>query len=244
MGLGYSKDMVHWEKYPGNPVLSPGEHYDSNWVGYPSVMFDSPLYKMWYTGQQIAGNIPYAIDYTTSNDGIHWTKYAENPVVTGETPTIEKHVWAQQPDVLKADSKYLMLLQFDYNVISYVTSSNGLSWNTTGLPLMEWGNTSSWDYDVAFPSFLLSNTRLTLYYTGSQYNAKGFSAIGVTYCNFVVLQTTATTTVTKNSFTTLTTTEQVPIPEPPVYQTIGIVLAVMAVALSFVLLTMCRRLRK
>jgi len=138
IGLAYSKDKVHWQKYSGNPVLSPSERYDSNWMGYPSVIFDSQVYKMWYTGRQIGGgNISYTIDYATSKDGIHWTKYGGNPVVTGETGKIEKYVWAQQPDVLKVDSKYFMLLQFGYNVISYATSNDGLSWNTTGLPLME-----------------------------------------------------------------------------------------------------------
>ena len=85
IGVAFSKDMVHWQKYQGNPVLTPGPGaYDNVSVKLASVIYQPPLYKMWYVGRY-QGNYSYSIGYTTSTDGIHWTKYAGNPVITRGT---------------------------------------------------------------------------------------------------------------------------------------------------------------
>jgi hypothetical protein len=70
-------------KYEGNPVVVTGTvgSWDSNSVIASTVISDGTTYKMWYTGAD-AGGI-YSMGYVTSTNGITWTKYAGNPVITG-----------------------------------------------------------------------------------------------------------------------------------------------------------------
>ncbi|HNB54977.1 MAG TPA: hypothetical protein PK530_23710, partial [Anaerolineales bacterium] len=80
IGYATSPDGITWTKSPSNPVLdvgAPGE-WDENGLEAPFVIQESPTsYKMWYSG--FGG---CAIGYATSSDGINWTKYAGNPVLT------------------------------------------------------------------------------------------------------------------------------------------------------------------
>ena len=66
----------------GSPVLTAGGSgaWDETRIVSPSVIKDGATYKMWYTGRNVAGN--NAIGYATSGDGISWTKYGSNPVLT------------------------------------------------------------------------------------------------------------------------------------------------------------------
>src|SRR4030042_6569670 len=50
IGLAISKDGINWEKYGGNPVLSPSQDrsWESNGLFEPTVIFGDNEYKMWY----------------------------------------------------------------------------------------------------------------------------------------------------------------------------------------------------
>jgi len=85
IGLAVSNDLIHWSEYPNNPIIRPGPGaYDSEWVAYPSVVYDPPLYKMWYTGQN-RQTLTETVSYATSYDGIHWNKLGGNPVLTSQS---------------------------------------------------------------------------------------------------------------------------------------------------------------
>ncbi len=90
IGLASSKDMVHWQKYEGNPILTrTANKWDAYSVEFASAIHDSALYKMWYTGRQSL-QVPFgSIGYAFSSDGLHWTKYDGNPVIT---PNNSEHV--------------------------------------------------------------------------------------------------------------------------------------------------------
>ncbi|MEE9505737.1 MAG: hypothetical protein V3V98_01155 [Thermoplasmata archaeon] len=86
IGYATSVDGTSWADFPVNPVLNislPG-NWDSVHVGLPHVLFNGTEYEMWYTGQDGSG---YGrIGYATSPDGINWTKYAGNPVLSEGDP--------------------------------------------------------------------------------------------------------------------------------------------------------------
>ncbi len=104
IGLATSADGIHWVKDTlDNPVLAagPAGAWDESGVGKCSVVYDSSShrYLMFYDGEgtSVSG-------YASSADGIHWTKYAGNPVfpigLTGRpTP-------APAPFVLLKDSTF------------------------------------------------------------------------------------------------------------------------------------------
>jgi len=109
IGLAKSSDGIHWVKDTlDNPVLAAGPPgtWDAHGVGSCSVVYDSPSqsYHMFYDGNELdyfQGTS--GIGYAWSADGIHWTKYADNPVLannlSGSWTTV-----ASAPFVLLRDS--------------------------------------------------------------------------------------------------------------------------------------------
>ncbi|MBI5573744.1 MAG: right-handed parallel beta-helix repeat-containing protein [Elusimicrobia bacterium] len=72
-----STDGYNWEKYSGNPVLSPnGEEVNIEDV---SVIFDTATAKYRMLYDKADNNIRYA----ESTDGINWVKKSNNPVLVG-----------------------------------------------------------------------------------------------------------------------------------------------------------------
>ena len=76
IGLATSPDGIAWTKYAGNPVLeqTPGE-WDESGLAWPRVIKNGATYEMWYYSDRKIG-------YATSPDGVTWTKYAGNPVLS------------------------------------------------------------------------------------------------------------------------------------------------------------------
>ncbi len=113
IGLATSSDGIHWTKDTlNNPVLGAGASgaWDAHGVGQCAVVYDSvsQRYQMFYDGneldyfQQTSG-----IGYASSADGIHWTKYADNPVLRNGLPGSWTTV-ASAPFVLLRDSTFHM----------------------------------------------------------------------------------------------------------------------------------------
>ncbi|MFH1426505.1 MAG: hypothetical protein ABIG66_03685 [Candidatus Kerfeldbacteria bacterium] len=88
IGYATSIDGLRWTKNSTNPVLEFGDgtSWDNHSIGQPFVVKDGTTYKMWYTGWSMdksGDKASSSIGYATSSDGIHWTKYDNNPVFTG-----------------------------------------------------------------------------------------------------------------------------------------------------------------
>jgi hypothetical protein len=51
-GLATSRDLVHWAKYPGNPIFSRGDEsqWDEGAIWFTTVEKISGRYFMWYEG--------------------------------------------------------------------------------------------------------------------------------------------------------------------------------------------------
>jgi hypothetical protein len=80
VGYATSSDGITWERYAENPVLDigdSGEWDESIWHGY--VILNGNTYEMWYMGSE--GSI-FRTGYATSPDGINWTRYENNPILS------------------------------------------------------------------------------------------------------------------------------------------------------------------
>jgi len=78
----FSEDGLSWEKYGETPVLFPDSTYswDSYHVSSGPVIKENGIYKMYYSGwNDQYGDWPVGL--ATSEDGINWTRYANNPIV-------------------------------------------------------------------------------------------------------------------------------------------------------------------
>ncbi len=173
IGFANSSDGVTWKKYAGNPVLQIGDvgTWDHYMVKDPWVIHENGIYKMWYTGVM---NMAFyklivleQIFYATSPDGLHWTKYAGNPVVAYGPKGSVNDKWVYRPIVIHSGSTYTMYYSFvswtDTYGISMATSKDGISWTKLGPISMP---SSSWDaYDASAGSMTTAGNRLLMAYS-------------------------------------------------------------------------------
>jgi len=126
IGVAISKDGVTWTKFTSNPVIDVGTI--NSWEGFsvatPTVIKRRGIFEMWYCGASYYDLIDNnAIDtirigYATSSDGLHWTKYAYNPVMsTYDDPyTVFESRGPWAPDVIyrPLENKYYMWYETAY----------------------------------------------------------------------------------------------------------------------------------
>lgn len=123
IGYATSPNGVDWTKYANNPVLiGSADSWDSAILTSPAVIKNGNTYLMWYTG------LGPEIGLATSPDGIQWTNYPGNPVIS-ESWDGRK---VAQSNVLLEDSIYKMWFragqQQDDRAIGYAESSDGVTW--------------------------------------------------------------------------------------------------------------------
>ncbi|MGA9120399.1 MAG: T9SS type A sorting domain-containing protein, partial [Bacteroidota bacterium] len=143
IGLATSTDGIHWIKDTlDNPVLAagPAGAWDQHGVGECSVVYDSvsQRYLMFYDGNELDFfQETSGIGYASSADGIHWVKYAGNPVLPNNLPGSWTTV-ASAPFVLLRDSTFHMWYAGEgtvSNSVGYATSPRVSSIPTAGLQL-------------------------------------------------------------------------------------------------------------
>ncbi len=180
IGYATSSDGVNWTKYAGNPVLTvgaPGE-WDESEVGGPRVIFDGVTYHLWYHGY--TGECCDSIGYATSTDGIHWTKYANNPVFGPGAPGEWDDTFVFFTALTDESDHYNMW----YSVgggktnIGFAASLDGIDWTRSlDNPVLTIGDPGSWDEQHIFAPTVVKNSGLYhMWYSG--YNGAWDSAFG------------------------------------------------------------------
>jgi len=119
IGYAASGDGVNWVKDTiNNPVFETGNpgSWDDAWVAVPAVRKVGGIYQMWYCGVSMAdwqadGTLDTArIGYATSLNGIEWTRYPGNPVLSNfDLPVDTGGPWA--PDAVFDGVEYKMLYE-------------------------------------------------------------------------------------------------------------------------------------
>jgi len=168
--IGYAKspDGVNWTRLGTGPVLPvTAGAWDSAVVGMPCVIVDPGQYKMWYNG--VGGDgIPH-VGYATSPDGINWTKYAGNPVITYDS-AYGANGGVASPWVVAGSGVYEMIYATGSPTqFCRATSVNGIQWDKDTLhsPIMIAGTSGTWDeYDMYEPRIVEINSILHMWYTG------------------------------------------------------------------------------
>ncbi|MFD2328020.1 family 43 glycosylhydrolase [Cohnella sp. GCM10020058] len=130
--IGYTEslDGFNWSE----PVVVLADNPESGWeddLNRVSVVRKGDLYHMWYTGQT---NEPEAsrIGYVQSQDGIHWTRVREQPVLVSEEPwekvavMVPQVIWDEQLNLYRM--WYSAGEQYEPNAIGYATSEDGIAW--------------------------------------------------------------------------------------------------------------------
>jgi len=165
-----------WTRSASNPIMTRGAagSIDFLKIGPRAMLREGPTtWKMWYEAPP-SGNKSYTA-LATSSDGISWTKYAGNPVMspseaweggagnaTGEvSPT----------GILREHGLYKLWYHGFSGTftrqVGYATSPDGVSWTKhAGNPVLTPGNAGAWDADsVCEPRVLHIGSTYYMYYT-------------------------------------------------------------------------------
>jgi predicted GH43/DUF377 family glycosyl hydrolase len=71
--------------YQGNPLITPhGDGWEAAATYNPGVVYHNGAFQMLYRGQNSYGG-PSQVGYATSTDGVHFTEYSGNPVMTNSS---------------------------------------------------------------------------------------------------------------------------------------------------------------
>ena len=106
IGIARSEDGIRFERFYKEPVLVPETDFEKESVMNPFVMYENGKFRMWYAAGETYE--PNVICYAESDDGIHWEKYAQNPMFrcAPENEYEQNRIGAVQ--LLKEDNGYLM----------------------------------------------------------------------------------------------------------------------------------------
>jgi len=147
--------QTDWIRYPGNPVLSPSTPpaWDETFAAAATVVIHEGVFKMWYEGDDSFG-------YATSIDGIAWTEYAGNPVITpGPLGAWDQDNIDSPSVVVVADTFHMWYSGVDSlhdNRIGHATSPDGIVWTKDAAnPVIDLDDPFGWDAQEAMHPFVI-----------------------------------------------------------------------------------------
>ena len=118
--------MVSFKSYEGNPVFSGTNTgtWDNQIRERGYILKEGDIYKMWYTGYNGGEKTPKYQGYATSEDGIDWKRYSDNPIFDKK--------WTEDMFVAKNDKTYYMFAEGNNDIAHLLTSSDGINWEEQG----------------------------------------------------------------------------------------------------------------
>lgn len=140
--------------------------YDTNGVGFPAVIKEGGVYRMWYSGHD--GSY-WRIIYATSSDGVSWTPQGL-AIDRGTTPGDYDYLGVFEGAVVRDDhgTYHLWYTGTDgtnYRVLN-ATSSDGLTWTKLGLSIDVIPGSQE-DYKVLSGSVMIQpNSVVSIWYGG------------------------------------------------------------------------------
>jgi predicted GH43/DUF377 family glycosyl hydrolase len=178
IGLAVSRDGIIWEKYP-NPVL---EATDNEYqLGTHAVIKINGKYYMYYESHPYNDYNKAAINLALSDDGIHWTRFNNNPILK---PT---EVWEGlgigYASIVQGNDGLLMLFMNIYHSgFGLARSIDGINWTKDqNNPIFTVNKVSNnWCYKISYPYLVKVGNGYRIYYTGTNMSntwALGFTAM-------------------------------------------------------------------
>lgn len=125
-GNSFPFGLVNFTPYKGNPVFTGTgqDTWDKKIRERGYILYDEGQYKMWYTGFNYDRSKQMMLGYATSPDGIHWTRYSDEPIY--------KDRWTEDMHVSKIDGTYYMYAEGTNDIAHLLTSPDGIHWEDQG----------------------------------------------------------------------------------------------------------------
>ena len=116
IGVARSDDGIRFERFRRDPVLAPETDFEKQSVMNPFVMYENGRFRMWYAAGETYE--PNVICYAESDDGIHWTKYAGNPIFGANPEKEYEQNRIGACDILKEDGGGYLMFYIGYRDIN------------------------------------------------------------------------------------------------------------------------------
>lgn len=185
--IGYataSNPLGPWTKYVSNPVLSPAVAWEGTQLHYCSVLRESATsYKMLYGGGDFLTGSTGRIGMATSSDGITWTKYASNPVISPSGSGWMQRAVFSPRTLIKVGSVYHLYFTgkavggMEYSSIGYAQSTDLITW-VMGANNPVITSTRAWENgEVEHPSVLHLGRNYFVYYDAWYGNSIGVTIL-------------------------------------------------------------------
>lgn len=172
IGLAQSFDGINWIKHP-TPIFHDGNLNEArNTIS--GIVKNNNLYYMYYTKFN-----PHSINLATSSDGINWTKYNGNPILTKTQNWEGSGVY--EGSVIYDENKFKMYYMTQGSgAFGYAESNDGKNWiKPFNQPIFKSIDThNSWAAnDIAYPYIIKTNNDYKIFYCG--YTNSGYR---IGYC--------------------------------------------------------------
>ncbi len=122
----FPRELVDFVPEPKKPVFTGAGlgHWDVRIRERGWILREGNLYRMWYTGFERDSSPLLKLGYATSTDGIHWTRYAKNPIY-------DEH-WVEDMMVVRHKGTYYMFAEGKGDQAQLLTSQDGIKWKRVG----------------------------------------------------------------------------------------------------------------
>lgn len=151
-------EMVKFSPIDQNPVFKgTGEGtWDKNLRERGYILYDNG-YKMWYTGYNDSISEKRFLGLATSEDGIEWKRFSEQPILP--------EIWTEDMQVVKHNNLYYMFAEGQNDVAHMLTSPDGISWTSQGnLSILKENGTPIDEGPYGTPTVWIEDGKKYLYY--------------------------------------------------------------------------------
>ncbi|NLO31762.1 MAG: MBL fold metallo-hydrolase [Candidatus Hydrogenedentes bacterium] len=124
--LPFPTELVAFTPLLENPVFEGGGEgaWDENLRERGWILYEEGMYHLWYTGYPSDKRVRKQLGYATSADGLHWERYANNP--------LDVEMWVEDMIVVKVDGSYYMFAENHNDETHLLISKDRIHWQEEG----------------------------------------------------------------------------------------------------------------
>lgn len=166
IGYAESNDGINWNKITSGQIIPSADDNEFAVVSPNVLKISDTDYRLWYVFNNGSN---WVIGYATSNDGLNWDKYENNPVIT-QTMSWEGSQTGKS-SVIHKDGMFHMW--YDTNTpnsaIAYAYSIDGIHWTKPSEynpALLPGGQGGFNTFNIGAPSMISVNDNLLMFFIG------------------------------------------------------------------------------
>jgi predicted GH43/DUF377 family glycosyl hydrolase len=164
IGYATSQDGIHWQKSQNPVIYSTSLEYQ---LGVMDIIKCGTTYFLFYTSRSadLSNN---RINLATSTDGVNWSRYSGNPILTA-TQSWEGTGVAFPTAIYENGLFKLLYMNFAGTGFGVATSTDGFHWTKdANNPVFKLSDVSNhWCTKIQYPYWKKFGTQYRLYYSGT-----------------------------------------------------------------------------